>query len=321
MSCSKTSNSSRNNTLKSQKQGKKKHARSDSLKEIVDCKNKTDQSEAVANHYNTDNQQNGFPCFVSDPNNVSATTATPNSIIIDNTTSSSNNMDKLNNGTSPHNLSPAGCPLPELVISSEGEMTLDETDDTLDDSSGHQQIKLRRPRQLQTPKYKIPKNNPPPKSELYGQKYVKSKRPSFRNTFRIHKGKATVKHILSKKTATNEKKASKVLGIIFLVFVVLWTPFFAVNILNAMCESCMRNLTKEVMSLFLWMGYVASLANPIIYTMFNTAFRRTFIKILTCKIQRTFWSKSSDTHYMSYTTMLASERRNTMTVVLRDESK
>lgn len=226
------------------------------------------------------------------------------------------------NAASLQSLSPGGSPLPEVVISSEGEITLEETDDTLDDSPKHQRIKLRRPRKLQSNKYKFGKRQQSTRgSDANGLNNAKYKRPSFRNTFRIHRGKGPVKHILSKKTASNEKKASKVLGIIFLVFVVLWTPFFAVNVLNATCASCMKDVTKEMMSLFLWMGYIASLANPIIYTMFNTAFRRTFVKILTCKIQRTCRTKGSDAHYMSYTTMLVSERRNTVTVVLRDESK
>ena len=91
-------------------------------------------------------------------------------------------------------------------------------------------------------------------------------------------------NFLTKKATTNEKKASKVLGIIFAVFVVLWTPFFITNILSAICPECLAGVSPDVFAVFLWMGYVASLANPIIYTMFNTAFRRTFVKILTCKM-------------------------------------
>uniref|UniRef100_A0A2C9K7C7 G-protein coupled receptors family 1 profile domain-containing protein n=1 Tax=Biomphalaria glabrata TaxID=6526 RepID=A0A2C9K7C7_BIOGL len=225
--------------------------------------------------------------------------------------------------SSTQSLSPASSPLPELVISSEGEMTLEETDDTLDGSPKTNRIKLRRPTQpLHHNKNRFKKKHQTAKSDQFGDKYVKPrKRSSFKNTFRIHRGKGNSKHVLSKKIASNEKKASKVLGIIFLVFVTLWTPFFTVNMLSAICTSCIENITQEMMSLFLWMGYIASLANPIIYTMFNTAFRRTFIRILTCKIQRTCSAKNSDNPYMSYTTMLASERRNTMTVVLRDESR
>ncbi|XP_046365271.2 D(2) dopamine receptor-like [Haliotis rufescens] len=142
---------------------------------------------------------------------------------------------------------------------------------------------------------------------------------SFRNTLRI-KTRPVIKHLLSKKTATNERKASKVLGIIFIVFVFLWTPFFIVNILSVTCEPCMESVTATMMSVFLWMGYAASLANPIIYTMFNTAFRRTFIRILTCKLKRRT-SKYAETAFMSYTTMMNTDRRNTMTVLIKDDSR
>jgi hypothetical protein len=92
--------------------------------------------------------------------------------------------------------------------------------------------------------------------------------------------------IISKRTASNERKASKVLGIIFAVFVILWTPFFIVNILSVACSDCMAALTPPMMASIVWFGYLSSLANPIIYTMFNTAFRHSFYKILTCSYSR-----------------------------------
>lgn len=124
-----------------------------------------------------------------------------------------------------------------------------------------------------------------------------------------------IKSLISSKTTSNEKKASKVLGIIFGVFVILWTPFFAANILAVTCTPCVKYITPEMMSSFVWMGYIASLANPIIYTMFNTAFRTTFIKILSGKVctQRgTAFHRSSipSQHYSAFT-----DRRQTLTVL------
>lgn len=131
-----------------------------------------------------------------------------------------------------------------------------------------------------------------------------------------------VKQILSKKATSNEKKASKVLGIIFAVFVILWTPFFIVNILSVSCSSCMWALTPQMMSIFVWMGYVASLANPIIYTMFNTAFRRTFIRILKCHLcKRGRFRMDSLAISYAAASQLNSDRRNTMTVLLKDEAR
>ncbi|ELT95217.1 hypothetical protein CAPTEDRAFT_63703, partial [Capitella teleta] len=94
--------------------------------------------------------------------------------------------------------------------------------------------------------------------------------------------KGDMPQIISKRTASNERKASKVLGIIFAVFIILWTPFFIMNILPVACADCMKALTPPMTASIVWLGYLSSLANPIIYTMFNTAFRHSFYKILTC---------------------------------------
>ena len=122
---------------------------------------------------------------------------------------------------------------------------------------------------------------PARKRDIAKRKYPQ--RARYRNTPPATT-RSTGKWGLSNKTASNERKASNVLGIIFLVFAVLWTPFFTVNILSVTCRPCMRNVTHDMMSVFLWMGYVASLTNPIVYTMFNTAFRDTFIHLLTCQM-------------------------------------
>ena len=133
------------------------------------------------------------------------------------------------------------------------------------------------------------------------------------------------RNFLSNKTTTNEKKASKVLGIIFAVFVILWTPFFIANILSAICPSCMANVSPEVLSAFVWMGYVASLANPIIYTMFNTAFRRTFVKILTCKMckkdhQTSRFHPSSYPSYPASAASVYTDRRQTVTMLVNNNT-
>ena len=73
------------------------------------------------------------------------------------------------------------------------------------------------------------------------------------------------------------------LGIICAVFVVLWTPFFVVNVLSVVCDRCLASLGSVGMSSLVWLGYVSSLANPLVYTMFSTSFRTVFYRILTCR--------------------------------------
>ncbi|CAF0755109.1 unnamed protein product [Rotaria sordida] len=84
---------------------------------------------------------------------------------------------------------------------------------------------------------------------------------------------------LSKPSASNERKAMRVLLIIFSIFVILWTPFFVITLLSCF----ITNIHPIFISISTWLGYCSSGANPIIYTIFSRAFRRAFLNILTCR--------------------------------------
>jgi len=77
----------------------------------------------------------------------------------------------------------------------------------------------------------------------------------------------------------------QVLGIVFFTFVILWSPFFIINVIMAACPTCSRNIGSTVFSLVTWLGYVSSTVNPFFYTFFNKTFRDTFYKIITCKMK------------------------------------
>ncbi|NWJ07537.1 DRD3 protein, partial [Crypturellus undulatus] len=77
-----------------------------------------------------------------------------------------------------------------------------------------------------------------------------------------------------------ERKATQMLTIVLGAFIVCWLPFFLIHILNAHCPSC--HVPPALYSASTWLGYVNSAINPIIYTTFNTDFRRAFLKILCC---------------------------------------
>ncbi|XP_050547830.1 5-hydroxytryptamine receptor 2B-like isoform X2 [Daktulosphaira vitifoliae] len=84
-----------------------------------------------------------------------------------------------------------------------------------------------------------------------------------------------------------EQKASKVLGVVFFTFVLCWSPFFLLNIVFAVCPKEDCPVPEHVTEVCLWLGYVSSTINPIIYTIFNKTFRAAFIRLLKCHCHKT----------------------------------
>ncbi|GIY50293.1 octopamine receptor [Caerostris darwini] len=91
---------------------------------------------------------------------------------------------------------------------------------------------------------------------------------------------ATVRHYMKEKQkiCLQEKRAARVLGIAMGVFVVCWLPFFLMYVLLTFCDSC--HVYNRVVNVITWLGYFNSALNPVIYTAFNTDFRKAFIYIL-----------------------------------------
>ncbi|KAL4630749.1 5-hydroxytryptamine receptor 2B [Arapaima gigas] len=90
---------------------------------------------------------------------------------------------------------------------------------------------------------------------------------------------------MGKKSMQNlsyEQRASKVLGIVFLLFVIMWCPFFITNVTNALCENCSKSIVGRLMEIFVWVGYISSGINPLVYTLFNKTFREAFTRYITC---------------------------------------
>ncbi|CAF1358739.1 unnamed protein product, partial [Didymodactylos carnosus] len=83
--------------------------------------------------------------------------------------------------------------------------------------------------------------------------------------------------------AQNERKALRVLLIIFCVFVTLWTPFFICTFISAVCDKCREKIPSIMWFWITWLGYTSSMANPLVYTIFSDAFRRAFTNLLCCR--------------------------------------
>lgn len=98
----------------------------------------------------------------------------------------------------------------------------------------------------------------------------------------------------------NEHKATRVLAVVFVCFFVCWTPFFFINFLIGFCgDNCAP--PPWVSSLFLWLGYISSIINPIIYTIFNRRFRQAFLRILRCQCMHSLRDSSSINYSRNHT--------------------
>ncbi|TNN44481.1 D(4) dopamine receptor [Liparis tanakae] len=80
------------------------------------------------------------------------------------------------------------------------------------------------------------------------------------------------------KINSRERKAMKVLPIVVGAFLFCWTPFFVLHTMRARCQDC--RVPPALMSVVTWLGYVNSALNPVIYTVFNTEFRKFFKRFL-----------------------------------------
>ena len=101
----------------------------------------------------------------------------------------------------------------------------------------------------------------------------------------------------NKTTNSRERRAEKALIWVFVCFVVLWLPFFSVNLAFGLCRTC--SIPDQVFSVFTWLGYISSGVNPCIYTLLSKDFRRAFRAILFCRCKSL--SRTQSERYVSST--------------------
>ncbi|UJR37887.1 hypothetical protein I4U23_030577 [Adineta vaga] len=80
-----------------------------------------------------------------------------------------------------------------------------------------------------------------------------------------------------------ERKATKVLGVVMGCFILCWLPFF---LEETICGLFHLSINEKIISVLTWLGYLNSLLNPVIYTIFSPDFRQAFKKILFGKYRK-----------------------------------
>ncbi|XP_056157838.1 alpha-2A adrenergic receptor-like [Lampris incognitus] len=119
--------------------------------------------------------------------------------------------------------------------------------------------------------------------EKMDMRKTKETRVKPRDPFPKGDARAGVKVSRWKGRQNREKRFTFVLAVVMGVFVICWFPFFFTYTLTAICDSCC--VPETLFKMFFWFGYCNSSLNPVIYTIFNNDFRRSFKKIL-CNIDR-----------------------------------
>uniref|UniRef100_UPI003AAB9BE3 trace amine-associated receptor 1-like n=1 Tax=Centroberyx gerrardi TaxID=166262 RepID=UPI003AAB9BE3 len=79
----------------------------------------------------------------------------------------------------------------------------------------------------------------------------------------------------------SQTKATKTLAIIMGAFLSFWTPFFVCNVINPFIS---YSTPPALFGTLLWVGYLNSTVNPLVYAFFYSWFRKAFRVIISGKI-------------------------------------
>ncbi len=92
--------------------------------------------------------------------------------------------------------------------------------------------------------------------------------------------KKPVKCECKKEPLKKQIKAAKQLGILLGAFLIAWLPYFVIFTVVAFCNNC---IPDSIYTASVWLGYLNSSINPILYSLCNTGFENAIRAMLSLK--------------------------------------